>query len=99
MSIVRARVLPACLPAVGLKARRGVVVALGVAFGAATLMGQSAPRASTTPDTEWRVFGSDAGATRYSPANQITATNVRDLRVAWRWSARNFGSRPATSMQ
>jgi quinoprotein glucose dehydrogenase len=75
-----------------------VVVALGAAFGAATLVGQSGPRASTA-DTEWRFFGSDAGATRYSPANQITASNVRDLQVAWRWSARNFGPRPPTSMQ
>src|SRR4029077_11452171 len=86
MSVVRARVLPA------------VVVALGAAFGAATLVGQSSPRASTV-ETEWRFFGSDAGATRYSPANQITSSNVRDLQVAWRWSARNFGPRPATSMQ
>ena len=86
MSVVRARVLPA------------VVVALGAAFGAATLVGQSSPRASSA-DTDWRFFGSDAGATRYSPANHITAANVRDLRVAWRWSARNFGPRPATSMQ
>ena len=76
--------------------RRWVVVALAAASGAATLVGQSSPRAS---ETDWRFFGSDAGATRYSPANQITAGNVRDLRVAWRWSARNFGPRPPTSMQ
>ena len=64
----------------------------------ATLAGQtgaSAPKG----ETEWRFFGSDIGATRYSPANQINAGNVRDLRVAWRWSARNFGPRPATQMQ
>src|SRR5580765_1716453 len=85
MSVVRAKVLAA------------VAVALG-AFGAATLVGQSGPRASTA-ETDWRFFGSDAGATRYSPANQITSGNVRDLQVAWRWSARNFGPRPATSME
>ncbi len=87
MSVVRARVLPA------------VVVALAAAF-AATLSGQSSPPAATAaPATDWRFFGSDAGATRYSPAGQINAGNVRDLRVAWRWSARNFGPRPPTSMQ
>jgi quinoprotein glucose dehydrogenase len=75
------------------------VVGLGAAIGmSATLAGQTAARPAQT-ETEWRFFGSDAGATRYSPANQITAANVRDLRVAWRWSARNFGPRPANAMQ
>jgi quinoprotein glucose dehydrogenase len=63
--------------------------------GAAAQTAASASRG----ETEWRFFGSDTGATRYSPANQITADNVRNLRVAWRWSARNFGPRPATQMQ
>ena len=75
------------------------VAALGSAIGlSATLAGQSGG-GSPKSDTEWRFFGGDAGATRYSPANQITAANVRNLRVAWRWSARNFGPRPATTMQ
>ena len=70
-------------------------VALAAALGmAATLAGQTSARAPQG-ETEWRFFGGDAGATRYSPANQITAANVRDLRVAWRWSARNFGPPPA----
>src|SRR5688572_32358370 len=75
------------------------VIALGSALGlSATLAGQSGASSSQS-DTEWRFFGGDAGATRYSPANQIDAANVRNLRVAWRWSARNFGPRPATTMQ
>jgi quinoprotein glucose dehydrogenase len=74
-------------------------VALAAAAGmAATLAGQTGPGAPKT-ETEWRFFGGDAGATRYSPANQITAANAKDLRVAWRWSARNFGPRPAPTMQ
>ncbi|MDH3207349.1 MAG: PQQ-binding-like beta-propeller repeat protein [Gemmatimonadota bacterium] len=43
---------------------------------------------------EWRVFGADAGATRFSPLDQIHAGNVAELEVAWRWSARNYGSPP-----
>src|ERR1051325_4255488 len=79
------------------------VVAAGVALGtaiamSAALAGQTGASASKS-ETEWRFFGGDAGATRYSPANQINAANVRDLRVAWRWSARNFGPRPAPQMQ
>jgi quinoprotein glucose dehydrogenase len=76
-----------------------VVVALVAALClSATLAGQTGARASSG-ETEWRSFGSDTGATRYSPADQINASNVSDLRVAWRWSARNFGPRPATQMQ
>src|SRR5688572_18065738 len=75
------------------------VVALGAAIGmSATVDGQTGA-SSPKSENEWRFFGGDAGATRYSPANQITAANVGDLRVAWRWSARNFGPRPATQMQ
>src|SRR4026208_1903436 len=83
---------------VGLRALLAVV-ALGTAIAtSATLDGQTGGSAPKS-ETEWRFFGGDAGATRYSPPNQITAANVRDLRVAWRWSARNFGPRPAPQMQ
>jgi glucose dehydrogenase len=94
MAVIRVRLLPAC------------VVALGIALGlSAILAGQTGGNASKTGgntsngDTEWRFFGSDAGATRYSPANQIDASNVQSLGVAWRFSTRNLGPRPATGMQ
>jgi quinoprotein glucose dehydrogenase len=86
----------------GKKVLAAAAVALAVATGVtASLSGQAAQTAvgGSRAETEWRLFGSDAGATRYSPANQINATNAKDLRVAWRWSARNFGPRPAVSMQ
>ena len=60
------------------------VIALGSAIGlSATLAGQGGA-SSPQKDIEWRFFGGDPGATRYSPASQIDATNVRNLRVAWR---------------
>ncbi len=31
----------------------------------------------------WPAYGGDAGGTRYSPLNQVTAANVDQLRVAW----------------
>lgn len=48
---------------------------------------------------EWPVYGGDLGSTRYSPLDQITASNVADLRVAWRWSARNFGVSPESNFR
>jgi quinoprotein glucose dehydrogenase len=43
---------------------------------------------------EWPVYGGDLASTRYSPLDQVDASNVASLRLAWRWSARNFGPRP-----
>jgi quinoprotein glucose dehydrogenase len=33
---------------------------------------------------EWRAYSADPGATKYSPLEQIDATNVARLRIAWR---------------
>ncbi len=43
---------------------------------------------------EWRYYGGDAGSTKYSPLDQINATNVKDLQIVWRWKSQNFGRRP-----
>ncbi|MGE0405450.1 MAG: pyrroloquinoline quinone-dependent dehydrogenase [Candidatus Korobacteraceae bacterium] len=43
---------------------------------------------------EWRYYGGDSGSTRYSPLDQINATNVKQLQVAWRWKTDNFGPTP-----
>src|SRR6266571_488836 len=39
--------------------------------------------ASQGPNTDWRVTGGDPGNTRYSTLDQISKTNVVELRVAW----------------
>ena len=36
---------------------------------------------------EWRSYGGDLGSTKYSPLDQIDATNFGDLRLAWRWQS------------
>ncbi len=50
--------------------------------------------APTPPMTEWRHYGGNPAAHRYSPLDQIGPDNVADLRIAWRWQAGNFGPRP-----
>lgn len=50
---------------------------------------QGAPKSG-----EWPYWGGDSGSTRYSPLDQINEANVKNLRVAWRWKAQNFGRRP-----
>jgi quinoprotein glucose dehydrogenase len=43
---------------------------------------------------EWRAYGGDQGNTRYSPLDQINASNVKELEIVWRWKADNFGPTP-----
>jgi quinoprotein glucose dehydrogenase len=43
---------------------------------------------------EWRAYGGDTGHTRYSPLDQINASNFSKLTVAWRFKADHLGPRP-----
>ena len=36
---------------------------------------------------EWPAYGGDLGGTKYSPLDQIDATNFGSLRIAWRWDS------------
>jgi quinoprotein glucose dehydrogenase len=40
---------------------------------------------------EWRVWGADAWSSRYSPLDQINASNFNSLQVAWTWDAAKDG--------
>ncbi len=52
-----------------------VAAALAIALPASAQQGAA--------DGEWHAYGADNGATKYSPLDQIDATNVDQLRVAW----------------
>ena len=39
------------------------------------------------PDGQWPVYGGDGGSTKYSPLDQIDATNVEGLEVVWSWDS------------
>jgi quinoprotein glucose dehydrogenase len=45
----------------------------------------------TAQDVDWTHWGADASSSRYSPADQIDASNVEDLEIAWRWWGANYG--------
>jgi quinoprotein glucose dehydrogenase len=44
--------------------------------------------------TEWRYYGGNLAAQRYSALDWINRDNVANLRVAWRFGTGNFGPRP-----
>lgn len=50
-------------------------------------VGLLAQGAGGAPSGEWRYYTGDLGSTRYSPLAQITADNVKNLRVVWRRTA------------
>ena len=65
----------------------GVLVATPSAFGQGTENG------------EWRSYGGDIKNTRYSPLDQIDASNFDDLEIAWRIKMSNFGPNPEYNFQ
>jgi lanthanide-dependent methanol dehydrogenase len=71
------------------------VVGLACTVAAVACSSGSAPASSTTApaapaltgnDKEWAMPNKNASATRYSDLGQITAENVKDLKVAWTFS-------------
>jgi quinoprotein glucose dehydrogenase len=53
----------------------------------------------TIAGAEWRSYGSDLASTKYSPLDQINASNVNRLQIAWRWKSNNFGPRMEGNME
>jgi quinoprotein glucose dehydrogenase len=48
---------------------------------------------------EWQTYGGDLGNTRYSPLDQINASNFNKLQVAWRFNTANLGPRPEFNLE
>ena len=59
-----------------------VGVVLATAIGLSTASGQQGASGD-----EWREYGGDHGGTKYSPLSQISAENIHELEVAWRWQS------------
>src|SRR5947207_13852181 len=69
--------------------------AAALSLAAAVLIASIAVSGQTgVKNGEWPHWGGDLGNTKYSPLDQINRDNVKTLRVAWRWKADNYGSRP-----
>ena len=54
---------------------------------------------SGTTTGEWRTYGGDLANTRYSPLDQINASNFKDLEIAWRFKTDNLGPRPEFNLE
>ena len=79
--------------------RRSVLVFLTAGAGIVSLMvslsGQSSPPGKpSTARGEWPTYTADNNGTRYSPLDQINASNFNKLEVAWRFKTDSLGPRP-----
>jgi quinoprotein glucose dehydrogenase len=85
---------------VRLLARLAFVTLAGV-LGTAVISGQSG-QSGYVPSTakgDWTHYTADARGSKYSPLDQITAANFKDLEVAWRFKTDNLGTRPEYKLE
>ena len=70
------------------------VVALFVGVATVSMRGQWRPKVG-----EWPTYGADLASTRYSPLDQINASNFNKLQLAFRFKTENLGPRPEFQFQ
>jgi quinoprotein glucose dehydrogenase len=58
-----------------------------------------APHVYGTQNGEWQTYGADLHSTRYSPLDQINASNFNQLEVAFRFRTDMLGPRPEYQLQ
>ena len=73
-------------------------VALCVVFFVGQALAQTAGQPSTKKG-DWPYYFADAKGTRYSPQDQINASNFNQLEVAWHFKTDNLGARPEYKLE
>src|SRR5271169_3873106 len=53
----------------------------------------------STKNGEWPYYTADLKGTKYSPLDQINASNFSKLEVAWRFKTDNFGTHPEYKLE
>ena len=80
--------------------RSHILLAVLVVLAALPLTGRSQNNPATAPaagpNVEWRAYAGDERTDRYSPLDQITPANVKNLQVAWTWRFDNYGTATET---
>src|SRR3954454_16171072 len=74
------------------------VIGAGVVWSTARPTGQMAGMPSTK-NGDWTHYTADMRGTKYSPLDQINATNFNKMEVAWRFKTDNLGTRPEFKLE
>src|SRR5947209_1174479 len=97
MSRTVSRFMPAFALFVGLACVVGVSGQVYVG-GPNSVASQYQPQPSTK-NGEWPYYTADLKGTKYSPLDQINASNFGKLEVAWRFKTDNMGTRPEYKLE
>src|SRR5579864_3703514 len=73
-----------------------VAAAFGQSRGAS---GQAATGLPSTKNGEWPQYTADLKGTKYSPLDQINASNFNKLEIVWRFKTDNLGPRPEYKLE
>jgi quinoprotein glucose dehydrogenase len=80
-------------------------ILLALAAGSLSLVSSTtqargqAPGQPSTKNGEWPYYTADAKGTKYSPLDQINASNFNQLEVAWRFKTDSLGPRPEYKLE
>ena len=77
------------------------LASLGVALTwvAPSISGQTYSAFPSTKNGEWPYYTADLRGSKYSPLDQVNASNFNRLEVAWRFKTDNLGTRPEYKLE
>ncbi|HTS48172.1 MAG TPA: PQQ-binding-like beta-propeller repeat protein [Bryobacteraceae bacterium] len=76
---------------------RFVILTASISWAVAAALAQSS--LPSTKNGEWPQYTADLKGTKYSPLDQINASNFSKLEVAWRFKTDSFGPRPEYKLE
>jgi quinoprotein glucose dehydrogenase len=78
-----------------------VLMLLGItlAWIAPRIEGQTFSAVPSTKNGEWPMYTADLRGSKYSPLDQVNASNFSKLEVAWRFKTDNLGARPEFKLE
>src|ERR1700674_2468888 len=82
--------------------KRALSSVAAVALSLIFFMGQTWAQTAGQPSTkkgDWPYYFADAKGTRYSPLDQINASNFNKLEVAWHFKTDQLGARPEYKLE
>jgi glucose dehydrogenase len=82
--------------------RRAAPAAAALALAALWMTARPSGQATGLPSTkngDWVAYTADVHGTKYSPLDQINASNFNKIEVAWRFKTDNLGTRPEYKLE
>src|SRR5258708_7728563 len=75
------------------------LLAVGLVWVSPHVSGQQTAAQPSTKNGEWPMYTADLRGSKYSPLDQINASNFSKMEVAWRFKTDNLGPRPENKLE